>query len=133
MLSAMTKRLLYGFFALAIVIAGGGLGYYLIGGGRWSIGDCLYMTVITVTTVGYGDLYPHTVAGRIVGMLVMLLGIGFLSVLTATVASQFVKTDRGDFEIETVALHRVMAEGQKGVVQCLRGLAEYLAVLIAGV
>jgi len=47
-----------------------------------------------VTTVGYGDLYPHTVAGRLVAMALMLVGIGFLGVLTATVASYFVKVDQ---------------------------------------
>ena len=49
------KRLLTGALALLVVIFGGALGYYLIGGGLWSFGDCLYMTVITVTTVGYGE------------------------------------------------------------------------------
>jgi len=52
MLSPMFKRLFYGFLALVVVAFGGGAGYYLIGGGRWPFGDCLYMTVITVTTVG---------------------------------------------------------------------------------
>jgi voltage-gated potassium channel len=47
--------------------------------------------VLTVTTVGYGDLTPKTVEGRIIAMVVMLFGIGFLSVLTATIASRFVK------------------------------------------
>ena len=67
--------------------------------------------MVTVTTVGYGDLYPKTVGGRIVAMVVMLFGIGFLSVLTATVASYFVKSDRGT-ETETIlaALGRLEAD-----------------------
>jgi hypothetical protein len=36
----------------------------------------------------------HSVAGRIVGIVVMFVGIGFLSILTATIASHFVKTER---------------------------------------
>ena len=51
---------------------------------------------MTVTTVGYGDLYPHTVPGRLIAMLLMLVGIGFIAVLTASIASVFVKTDRED-------------------------------------
>jgi voltage-gated potassium channel len=56
----------------------------------------VWWAVVTVTTVGYGDLYPHTVAGRLIAMAVMFLGIGFLAVLTATVASHFVQADQAD-------------------------------------
>lgn len=61
-----------------------------------SFWDGIWWAVVTVTTVGYGDLYPHTVAGRLIAMLLMLVGIGFISVLTASIASIFVKTDRED-------------------------------------
>jgi len=64
--------------------------------------DGIWWAVVTVTTVGYGDLYPHTVAGRLIAMLLMLVGIGFIAVLTASIASIFVKTDRED-ESEDVA------------------------------
>jgi voltage-gated potassium channel len=58
--------------------------------------DGMWWAVVTVTTVGYGDVYPKSVEGRIIAMVVMLFGIGFLSVLTAAIASLFVKTERGD-------------------------------------
>jgi voltage-gated potassium channel len=58
--------------------------------------DGMWWAVVTVTTVGYGDVYPKSVEGRIIAMVVMLFGIGFLSVLTAAIASRFVKTERGD-------------------------------------
>ncbi len=63
------------------------------------------------TTVGYGDITPKSVDGRIIAMVVMLFGIGFLSVLTATVASLFVKTERAE-ETEAIldALTRLEAE-----------------------
>jgi voltage-gated potassium channel len=64
-----------------------------------SVWDGIWWAIVTVTTVGYGDLYPVTVQGRLIGIFVMLLGIGFLSVLTATVATQFIKTDTESDEV----------------------------------
>jgi voltage-gated potassium channel len=74
-----------------------------------SVWDGIWWAIVTVTTVGYGDLYPVTVQGRLIGIFVMLLGIGFLSVLTATVATQFIKTDtESDEVLET--LRRIEAD-----------------------
>jgi voltage-gated potassium channel len=53
--------------------------------------DALWWAVVTVTTVGYGDRYPVTGGGRIVATILMLVGIGLIGVLTATVASVFIK------------------------------------------
>lgn len=53
--------------------------------------DALWWAIVTVTTVGYGDRYPATEGGRAVAVILMLLGIGLIGVLTATVASLFVK------------------------------------------
>ncbi len=55
-----------------------------------SLGSGLWWAVQTVTTVGYGDHVPETDAGRLVAALVMLLGIGFISVITAAITSAFV-------------------------------------------
>jgi voltage-gated potassium channel len=53
--------------------------------------DALWWAIVTVTTVGYGDRYPVTEGGRIVAVILMLVGIGLIGVLTATVASLFIK------------------------------------------
>src|SRR5580765_6446518 len=73
--------------------------------------DGVWWAVVTVTTVGYGDVYPRTVGGRIVAIVLMLTGIGFLAVLTATVSSRFVKEERSDETTAiTDALARIEAE-----------------------
>lgn len=61
-----------------------------------SYGDALWWAVTTSTTVGYGDRYPTTGAGRAVGVVVMLCGIAVLGVLTAAVASWFVKANEAE-------------------------------------
>lgn len=55
-----------------------------------SIGDGLWWAVQTVTTVGYGDHVPADVPGRFVAAITMLLGIGFITVITASITSGFV-------------------------------------------
>jgi voltage-gated potassium channel len=64
--------------------------------------DALWWAVVTVTTVGYGDRFPITEGGRVVAVILMLVGIGLIGVLTATVASVFIKehTDANKEEIK---------------------------------
>ncbi len=53
--------------------------------------DALWWAIVTVTTVGYGDRFPVTESARIVAVILMLVGIGLIGTLTATVASVFIK------------------------------------------
>jgi voltage-gated potassium channel Kch len=63
-------------------------------GGFPSIGAGLWWAVQTVTTVGYGDHVPTTVGGQLLAALVMLLGIGFITVITASITSSFISRAR---------------------------------------
>ena len=56
-----------------------------------SIGLGIWWALQTVTTVGYGDVVPSTVAGRVVGGFVMVVGIAFISFVTAGVTSTLVQ------------------------------------------
>jgi len=85
-----------------------------------SIWDGIWWALATVTTVGYGDVVPRSVVGRIVAAVVMLVGIGFFALLTAAVAATFVKQDerpeelRGQLEDIAARLERIeQALGQR--------------------
>lgn len=58
---------------------------------KMEFSDALWWSVVTLTTVGYGDISPLSAGGRLVGMAVMIVGIGFLGILTAGIASIFIE------------------------------------------
>jgi voltage-gated potassium channel len=60
-----------------------------------TLGDALWWAVTTVTTVGYGDLYPTTATGRVTAGLLMVTGIALVGVVTAAVAAWFVGLVQG--------------------------------------
>jgi voltage-gated potassium channel len=82
-----------------------------------SIGSGLWWAVQTVTTVGYGDHVPETAFGQIVATAVMLLGIGFVTVITASITGAFVARTRKD---ERAAADRgASAEDLRGIIERL--------------
>jgi voltage-gated potassium channel len=56
--------------------------------------DALWWAIVTLSTVGYGDIFPITPEGRAVGAVLMLLGITLWAGVTGTIASYFVTTDK---------------------------------------
>jgi voltage-gated potassium channel len=55
-----------------------------------TFGDGVWWAIVTLGTVGYGDIVPHTAWGRVVGSLMIVFGVTFIAFLTATVTSEFV-------------------------------------------
>jgi voltage-gated potassium channel len=82
-----------------------------------TLGDGIWWAIVTLGTVGYGDIVPHSAWGRVLGSAVIVLGVTFLSFLMATVTSYFVTAQqtrsteherelRQDAEQELIALLR---------------------------
>lgn len=57
-----------------------------------SIGDALWWAATTVTTVGYGDRYPVTATGRVIAVILMVVGIALVGAITASIAAWFVSS-----------------------------------------
>jgi len=75
-----------------------------------NFGDALWWSIVTSTTVGYGDQIPVTPAGQVVAVVLMLVGVAGLSVLTASIAALFVTDDEGSDIVELrVQLDRIEA------------------------
>jgi voltage-gated potassium channel len=78
-----------------LLTAAGGAGAWLIDRKDFgSLGDAMWWAVQTVTTVGYGDVVPEHVAGRLIGGALMLQGIALLTVITASVTATLVEQAR---------------------------------------
>jgi voltage-gated potassium channel len=79
---------------------------YLPGSTINSFGKALWWSITTVTTVGYGDVYPVTNTGRVIAVLLMIGGISLVGVVTAALASwiiQRVAQEETDIQSVTVA------------------------------
>ncbi len=93
-----------------------------------SLWDGIWWAVVTMGTVGYGDKYPVTPGGRGVGFLLIFLGVGLMSLFTATIASMFVekkmKEGRG---LETIKDkdHIVICGWNQHTEEVLQGLTVY--------
>jgi voltage-gated potassium channel len=101
------RRFHYVALATAVVVSLGAIGIYAVEHGSnntiQSIGDAFWWAIVTTTTVGYGDVSPVTGEGRLIAVALMLVGISFIGVFTATVTSFFFDQGRS---AEAEALER---------------------------
>lgn len=61
-----------------------------------SLSDSLWWAIVTATTVGYGDISPHTLIGRIASIILMFVGVGFIGTLTSSISSYFIQNHSSD-------------------------------------
>ena len=93
-LTARRAALIIATFTAAVTVVGGVVAWLTDQSDFPSLGAGLWWSLQTVTTVGYGDLVPRNTGGRVIGALVMLSGIGFLTVITAAVTAALIETAR---------------------------------------
>jgi voltage-gated potassium channel len=107
------------YFVLISTILIGSIMYVVEGeeNGFTSIPTSIYWTIVTLTTVGYGDISPATPLGQFIASLVMILGYGIIAVPTGIVTAEFAKTNANKTEPEKnkcencgVANHHVNAK-----------------------
>lgn len=107
------------YFVLISTILIGSIMYVVEGeeNGFTSIPISIYWTIVTLTTVGYGDISPGTPLGQFIASLVMILGYGIIAVPTGIVTAEFAKTNANKTEPEKnkcencgVANHHVNAK-----------------------
>ncbi len=83
----------------------------IIGASMYSISEkvdfvtALWWSITTATTVGYGDISPTTTIGKLAAIMVMIIGIGFVGMLTSSISS-FFTTDEVDLKEELAKLHK---------------------------
>lgn len=98
-LRASWKKIFVFLFAVLMVVVIVGSLMYLIEGpehGFDSIPRAIYWSVVTLTTVGYGDIAPGTPLGQLLAMCVMILGYGIIAVPTGIVTRELVREDQLD-------------------------------------
>lgn len=93
-----------------------------------TFGDGVWWAIVTLATVGYGDIVPTTSWGRFLGSIVIVVGVTFLSFLTATVTSLFVSREQDERDAQREA--RRLADRQE-VLSELRKIEERLSALDA--
>ena len=84
------KWIILYFVALAAV---GSIGFYVIGGDQWSWIDSLYMTILTLSTVGYAEVHTLTGAGKIWSILIIIFGVSGIGALIRTLNEEFIQLE----------------------------------------
>ena len=113
--------------ATAVVVVGSGALMRVLDHREYaSIWAGMWWAIQTVTTVGYGDVTPRAPSGRIVATFVMLAGIAFLAIVTASITSTFVERANRDRESAEDMQEQRLEERLAGMEAELRATREQL-------
>jgi len=119
----MFRRLAIAAITILFIVFGGGVGYYVIGDGTWAFSDCLYMTVITITTVGYDEVLKGmavTPYARGFTVVLLMFGTGSIVFFASTITAFIIEGDLRNV-LFTSKLKKRMRRMKDHVVVCGAG------------
>jgi voltage-gated potassium channel len=118
--ASLFKISIFMLFVFVFVIVLGAIMFVVEGGksGFTSIPQSVYWAIITITTVGYGDIVPQTVAGKFISSFIMLIGYSIIAVPTGIFALQFSKTSHDRAEVSCGKCGHKNTEHAKFCNQC---------------
>ena len=128
---AIASRRVFPFLALVTIVLAIGVGVLvraIAPGDFHSVGEGIWWAIVTLGTVGYGDVVPTSPWGRVVGGVVIIFGVTFLAFLTATVTSMFVSNEQRE---ESIRRERLGEERQTELRAAFRRLEERLDAIEA--
>ena len=82
------------FLYFLFLVTFGTIGFYILGENNWSWVDSIYMTVVTLSTVGYSEVHPLTDAGKIWAVLIIIFGVTGIGVLIRTFGEEFIQIEQ---------------------------------------
>lgn len=111
--ASRVKIIVFIFSVLSLTVIMGTLMYLIEGGenGFTSIPRSIYWAIVTLTTVGYGDIAPQTVLGQAIASMIMILGYGIIAVPTGIVGAEVAINSGDSKQISTQACPDCSAEG----------------------
>jgi voltage-gated potassium channel len=101
--ASRAKILVFLFFVIILSVILGTVMYMVEGeeNGFTSIPRSVYWAIVTLTTVGYGDIAPHTPLGQFIASIIMILGYGIIAIPTGIVTSEMTKSEKNSIETNT--------------------------------
>lgn len=134
--SSLTIKI--GLVLILLLVAAGTTGYRLIEGWEWI--DCLYMTIVTMTTVGFREVAPLSVQGKIFTMVLIVTSISVLVYVTMNLArfvldgelTNYIKTYRVDKKIAKLKNHVIIVgygrNGEQAAIELAENKVDFVVV-----
>ena len=113
--ASKAKIAVFLFFVVILCIILGTVMYMVEGeeNGFTSIPTSVYWAIVTMTTVGYGDIAPHTPLGQFIASIIMILGYGIIAIPTGIVTSEITKNRDNEVHTNTQSCTSCTAESHK--------------------